>query len=72
MVVVFMRLTMDAEAEYDQFLDALREQQIVFAVLGMPVHHLWAFPARLIGGKRYRQVHAFTKEAGEIIFELRV
>lgn len=58
-------------SDYDQFLSALREQQIALAVLGMPVHHLWAFPARQIGGKSYRQVHAFT-EAGEIVFELRV
>jgi len=65
-------LKIDAEAEYDRFLGALREQQIVLAVLGMPPRYLWAFPARLIGGKMYRQVHAFTKEAGEIIFELRV
>jgi len=65
-------LKIDVEAEYDHFLGALLEQQIVLAVLGMPVHHLWAFPARQIGGKRYREVHAFTKEAGEIIFELQV
>jgi hypothetical protein len=55
----------------DDFFDTLREQTATLAVLGMPVHHLWAFPPREIGGGIYRQVHAFT-ESEEIVFELRV
>jgi len=59
-----------SQPEYDQFLDPVREQQIVLAVLGLPVHHLYAFQAREIGGKMYRQVHAFTEMGQEIVFDL--
>jgi hypothetical protein len=50
------------------FLDSLRDQIIHLATLGLPPKYFWAFPAREIGGRVWREVHVFT-QAGEIVFE---
>ena len=61
---------MDVETKYDSFLDAIREQQIALAKLGLPVHHLYAYASREVNGREWRRVRAYTAEGQETVFDL--